>query len=82
MSINDNRGGTSVGFLTPNIKHMILYFQERTYEDIVEAVETFAASFQPPLLPALEGSSFETHISIEDNPPDYGTENGALKVHK
>ncbi len=54
--------------------------QERSYEDIVEAVETFVVTFEPPLLPALEGASFETQISIADDPPDYDSANRVLKV--
>ena len=59
---------------------LLVFLQERSYEDIVEAVETFVITFEPPLLPALGGASFETQISLADDPPDYDSANRVLKV--
>ena len=39
-------------------------------------------TFEPPLLPALDGSSFESQISISDDPPDYDSANRVLKVRE
>lgn len=46
----------------------------------MEAVEEFVVTFDPPLLPALQGSTFETQISLADDPPDYDRANRVLKV--
>ena len=54
--------------------------QENSYNDIIEAVEVFVVTFDPPLLPALQGSSFESQISVADDPPDYDRANRVLKV--
>lgn len=57
-----------------------MFLQNVWYEDIVEAVEVFVVTFDPPLLPALQGSVFETQISVADDPPDYHRANRVLKV--
>ena len=38
------------------------------------------STFDPPLLPALQGSAFETQISLADDPPAYDEANKVLKV--
>lgn len=45
--------------------------QDESYEDMIEAVETFAARFDPPLLPALKEPG---------DPPDYDKANKVPKV--
>lgn len=48
-------------------------------DDVIEVVNYYIVSSDPPLTPAL-GKSFETQISIPDEPPDYDNANRVLKV--
>lgn len=67
----------------PVLRFMVCcYFstQSTSHEDVVKAVEEFVVTFEPPLVPALQGGSFETQISIADDPPDYESANRVLKV--
>ena len=59
-----------------------MYFsmQAHSYDDIVEAIEQFIIGFESPLVPALQGTSFEAQISITDPPPEYESVNRVLKV--
>ena len=43
-------------------------------------MEDFVSTFDPPLLPALQGSAYETQISLADDPPAYDEANKVLKV--
>lgn len=48
-------------------------------DDIIEAVNQYVLSSEPPLIPAL-GKGFETEISIPDEPPDYDNAHRVLQV--
>ena len=50
-------------------------------DDVIEVVNHYVVSSDPPLTPAL-GKSFETQISIPDEPPDYDNANRVLKVKR
>lgn len=48
-------------------------------DDIIEAVNQYVLSSEPPLIPAL-GKGFETEISIPDEPPDYDNAHRVLQL--
>ena len=54
--------------------------QANSHEDIPEAVQQFVLTFDPPLVPALQVTGFDTQISIADDPPDYERANKVLKA--
>lgn len=55
--------------------------QAKPEVDAIEVVNPYleVSEFSPALIPAL-GKSFETQISISDEPPDYDKANRALQV--
>lgn len=53
--------------------------QTDKYADLIEAVNTYVLTSDPPLVPALRGRSFETQVSITDAPPEYDKANRVLK---
>ena len=45
-------------------------YQAEEYDDIIATVNSYVTGRDPPLTPAL-GKSFETQLSIPDDPPSY-----------
>ena len=61
--------------------NLFLCMQPDEYDDVIEAVNTYVLTSDPPLVPVLHGKSFETQVSITDAPPEYDKANKVLKVH-
>ncbi|XP_064405970.1 uncharacterized protein LOC135351011 isoform X2 [Halichondria panicea] len=53
--------------------------QTDEYDDVIEAVNCYVLTFDPPLMPALQGKSFETQFSVTSAPPEYDKANRVLK---
>ena len=63
------------------MKLLVHSLQSVVCDDVIEVVNYYIVSSDPPLTPAL-GKSFETQISIPDEPPDYDNANRVLKVKR
>jgi len=53
--------------------------QTDSFPDMIQAVNSYTFTCDPPLVPAL-GNSFEAQVSISDAPPEYDKANKVLKV--
>lgn len=63
--------------------HMCYYHQQtKVCDDVMEVVNLYTLTSEPPLVPALHGTSFETQVSLTDAPPDYYKANQVLKVRQ
>ncbi|XP_064405974.1 uncharacterized protein LOC135351013 isoform X2 [Halichondria panicea] len=70
------------------IEHLVILCEEGRwcitgqtdeYDDVIEAVNCYVLTFDPPLMPALQGKSFETQFSVTSAPPEYDKANRVLK---